>query len=77
MKIGYARVSTIHQDIQPQLDALTAAGCELIYEEKQPSAEDRPELQQCLKSLKKGDVLVISKMDRLIAELVFNHGKKI
>lgn len=77
MKIGYARVSTIHQDTQLQINALNATGCKRIYEEKQPIAEDRPELQQCLKSLKKGNVLVISKMDRLIAELVFNHGKKI
>ena len=49
MKIGYARVSTNDQDTQLQIDALTAAGCERLYQEKQSGAkQDRPELQQCL-----------------------------
>ena len=52
MKIGYARVSTHEQDAQLQIDALNAAGCERIYEEKQSGAQqDRHELQRCLKSL--------------------------
>ena len=66
MKIGYARVSTSEQDTQLQLDALHGVGCKRIYEEKQSGAKtDRPELQQCLKSLREGDVLIVWKLDRL------------
>jgi len=66
MKIGYARVSSHDQDTQLQIDALNAAGCERIYEEKQSGTKkDRPELQQCLKSLREGDVLIVWKLDRL------------
>jgi DNA invertase Pin-like site-specific DNA recombinase len=66
MKIGYARVSTNDQDTQLQLDALNHVGCERIYEEKQSGAKtDRPELQQCLKSLREGDLLIVWKLDRL------------
>lgn len=66
MKIGYARVSTNDQDTQLQIDALTAVGCERIYQETQSGAkQDRLELQQCLKSLRAGDLLIVWKLDRL------------
>jgi len=66
MKIGYARVSTNDQDTQLQLDALKSVGCGRIYEESQSGAKkERAELQQCLKSLRAGDILVVWKLDRL------------
>jgi len=66
MKIGYARVSTSSQDTQLQMDALKNAGCEIIYEEKASGAiKGRSELEQCIKSLRKDDVLMVWKLDRL------------
>ncbi|GAE46192.1 DNA-invertase [Mesobacillus boroniphilus JCM 21738] len=66
MKIGYARVSTQDQNLDMQIDALKAAGCERIYTEKKSGKrDDRPELQQCLNALRTGDTLVVYKLDRL------------
>ena len=67
MKIGYARVSTTGQDYETQLTKLKAEGCEEIFSEKQSgkSAENREQLQAALKYARKGDVLVITKLDRL------------
>lgn len=65
-KIGYARVSTTEQNLEIQQSALVKAGCEEIYYEKLSGLDDkRPELQKCLDYLRKGDVLVITKLDRL------------
>lgn len=66
MKIGYARVSTVKQDLSLQLDALKEYGCETIYEETGSGAKnDRPELVNVLKALRAGDTLVVWKLDRL------------
>ena len=66
MKIGYARVSTREQNLDMQVIALEDAGCEKIYEEVVSGAKaDRPVLNNLLKQLRAGDVLVVWKLDRL------------
>lgn len=66
MKIGYARVSTIGQKLDRQIDNLTAAGAERIYQEKYTgTSRIRPELNNMLETLRKGDILVIDSLSRL------------
>jgi DNA invertase Pin-like site-specific DNA recombinase len=66
MLIGYARVSTDDQDTRMQSDALKRAGCEKIFEERASgSRTDRPELGKALAHGRKGDVVVVWKLDRL------------
>ena len=66
MKIGYARVSTDQQETSLQIDALKQAKCERIYQEKASGAKaDRPELMKMLDNARKGDVVVVWKLDRL------------
>ena len=65
MKVGYARVSTQDQQLHLQVDALQAAGCADIVQEKVSSAKDRPQLQLLLTRLRTGDTLVVWKLDRL------------
>lgn len=70
MRIGYARVSTQEQDTQAQITALTEAGCERIFQEKASGGRwDRPELNRLLCQLRKGDVVVVWKLDRLSRSL--------
>jgi DNA invertase Pin-like site-specific DNA recombinase len=65
--IGYARVSTIDQDLSIQEAALKAAGCTLIRTEKRSgtSTEGRAELRTILEFLRPGDTLVVTRIDRL------------
>ncbi|OGJ97379.1 MAG: resolvase [Candidatus Raymondbacteria bacterium RIFOXYC2_FULL_50_21] len=64
--VGYARVSTQDQNLNLQNDALKAAGCKKIYRDKASgAAEDRKGLSEAIEYMRKGDTLVIWKLDRL------------
>lgn len=69
--LGYARVSKAEdQDTTPQIEALEAAGCRRIFEERASGGRwDRPELHRLLDRLGPGDVLVVWKLDRLSRSL--------
>lgn len=83
MLVGYARVSTQEQNPALQLDALQAAGCEKVYQEKASGAQrDRPELVAAIGYMREGDALVVWKLDRLarsikqLIETVENLGTR-
>lgn len=67
MLLGYARVSDHEQTTKAQLDALEAAGCELTFSENSSAAitADRPVLDDMLRHARKGDTLVVWRLDRL------------
>ena len=62
---GYARVSTVDQDLTIQVDALEAAGCETIRSERlSGSSTKRPELNTLLEFIRQGDEFVVTRLDR-------------
>ena len=67
MKYGYARVSTSDQDLEIQKSALLSAGCKVVREEKASgkSLKSHSELKTLLEFLRKGDELVVTRIDRL------------
>ncbi|ADY24847.1 putative site-specific recombinase (plasmid) [Bacillus thuringiensis serovar finitimus YBT-020] len=65
MKYGYARVSTLNQDLESQIQMLQKEGCEEIYSEKFTGTKfDRPKFQELLSVVETGDTLVVTKLDR-------------
>jgi DNA invertase Pin-like site-specific DNA recombinase len=71
MDFGYARVSTTEQNLDLQIDALKKYGCSQIFSEKlNGSTRVRPELEKLLTQLRKEDVLVVYKLDRLGRSLI-------
>lgn len=87
MKFGYARVSTVSQDLEGQLQVLENEGCNKIYSEKFTGTKtDRPQLQELLSVLESGDTLTVTKLDRLarntkegieVVEKLFEKGVKV
>jgi DNA invertase Pin-like site-specific DNA recombinase len=67
LRIGYGRTSTVDQraGIEAQLRDLRNAGCEKIFHERVSSVEKRPQLEACLDFIREGDILVVTKLDRL------------
>ncbi len=66
MLIGYARVSTGDQTLDPQIDALKSAGCEKIFTDVASGAKtERPGLKQAIEFCRTNDILVVWKLDRM------------
>lgn len=66
MKIGYARVSKMDQDLEKQIQQLKLVGCERIYEEKITGTKiDRPELEKLLEQLRADDIVMVTELTRL------------
>jgi DNA invertase Pin-like site-specific DNA recombinase len=66
VKLGYARVSTVDQNLDVQIAALKKSGCQRIFREKASGAQrQRSELQRLLDQLRTGDTLVVWRLDRL------------
>ncbi len=79
MRFGYARVSTKEQNLDRQLDQLTAAGVDKIFSDKISGAkESRPELDKLLDVLREGDAVIVCSYDRLArnSKQLFNLAER-
>ncbi|PSJ17329.1 recombinase family protein [Nitrosomonas supralitoralis] len=73
--IGYARVSSTGQSLDVQLDRLKNSQCDKIYQEKKSGlTANRSELKKCLDYVREGDVLIITKLDRLARSTLDLHN---
>lgn len=87
VKYGYARVSTLNQDLESQIQMLEKEECKKIYSEKFTGTKfDRPKFQELLSVLEKGDSLVVTKLDRFARstehaiqtiKMLFDKGVKV
>lgn len=69
-RIGYARISTSSQDLTPQITALEAAGCGQVFRDvASGSKADRPQLAALLSYVRRGDTIVVWRLDRLARNL--------
>tara|TARA_S200002703_G_scaffold85082_2_gene73480 strand:- start:279 stop:902 length:624 start_codon:yes stop_codon:yes gene_type:complete len=75
MKIGYCRVSTTDQSLDTQVQKLKDEGCERIYKEKisGKSSKNRPQLQKMLEDVRSGDLVMVTKLDRLGRSILDLH----
>ncbi len=76
MNIGYARVSSLGQSLDTQIEKLQAFGCEKIFREKKSAASTgkREAVKEALEFCREGDVLVITKLDRLARSMFDLQG---
>ena len=72
MNVGYARVSTSSQNLENQIDQLKSAGCEKIFSGKNEA--DREQFKIMMGFVREGDVLYITKLDRLARSLINLHN---
>ncbi|MFN7883422.1 MAG: recombinase family protein, partial [bacterium] len=70
--VGYARVSSTGQSLEVQNEQLRAAGCEKVFSEKVTgtTTEGREQLEAALDYVREGDVLIVTRLDRLARSLV-------
>jgi DNA invertase Pin-like site-specific DNA recombinase len=72
MLIGYARVSSVSQSLDLQLEALAAVGCEKVFSEKRSgtTTDGRDALEQALDFAREGDTIIVTRLDRLARSML-------
>lgn len=76
MKVGYARVSSIGQNLDSQISALEKAGCEKIFQEKKSGSKikNRPVLKEALDFVRDGDIFIVTRLDRCSRSVADLHN---